>query len=38
VLEKVNYYWRLFATATAYTIFGFGCVFVPLFALLPYLF
>ena len=38
MLEKVNYYWRLFATATAYTIFGFGCVFVPLFALLPYLF
>ncbi len=37
MLEKVNYYWRLFATATVYTIFGLGCILVPLFSLLPFL-
>ena len=39
VLEKVNYCWRLFATASVYAVFGVGCVFLPLLAFPPlYLF
>ena len=36
--EKINYYWRLFATANAYVFFGIGCVLAPLFVLPLYLF
>lgn len=32
-MRKINYYWRLFATATAFTLFGLGGVIVPLLAL-----
>ena len=38
MVEKVNYCWRLFATASVYALFGVGCVFVPLLALSLYLF
>jgi 1-acyl-sn-glycerol-3-phosphate acyltransferase len=30
---KINYYWRLFATAIAFSLFGIGGVFIPLIAL-----
>jgi len=30
---KLNYYWRLFATAIAFSLFGIGGVFIPLIAL-----
>jgi 1-acyl-sn-glycerol-3-phosphate acyltransferase len=32
-VQKINYYWRLIATATAFTLFGLGGVIVPLLAL-----
>ena len=32
MVEKVNYCWRLFATASVYAVFGVGCVLVPLLA------
>ncbi len=32
-MRKINYYWRLFATAIAFSLFGFGGVVVPLLAL-----
>ncbi len=32
-MQKMNYYWRLIATATAFTLFGVGGVIVPLLAL-----
>ena len=38
MVEKVNYCWRLFATASVYALFGVGCFFVPLLALSLYLF
>ncbi len=33
ILRKINYYWRLAATAIAFTFFGLGGVLVPLLAL-----
>lgn len=37
MIRKINYYWRLFATAVAFTLFGLGGVIVPLLAL-PFLY
>ena len=31
-MQKINFYWRLFATAIAFSLFGFGGVIVPLLA------
>ena len=33
MMQKINYYWRLIATAIAFTLFGIGGVIVPLLAL-----
>lgn len=33
IAQKINYYWRLIATALAFTVFGIGGVLIPLLAL-----